>query len=344
MRALTRPDPFAIVLAGLLAAGLVALAGCSAAAGPPPVASPDQLAREAFANFDRQAGYHLTGSIMAGGEAVNLDLTVRGAESVSGHVEDAAGAVWFTVAGGKSYFQGDWPGLPAGLRKFLHARWLTDSDRSAPDPFTAEPGPLVKKLWTKADLEDAFLRGFSNLKAGRARLGGRALIALYNDQEQVYVTGTSKPRLVEIDRPAGSVRQDGFTQVALGFSDPGAAPALDPPPNPIDVADPSQLPAQYEEQPDTLAFNACDYNSCGAKVTLVNKAGKIAPDPAPLVTFTLKREDGTTIDACTVPIPLVEHGATVDVSCRVSGPGWHAFAVAGGHYGGSFSLSNPLYD
>ena len=340
MRAPPGPSP----LAGLSAALLMALAGCSAAAGPPPVPSPDQLAREAFANFDRQAGYHLSGSIMATGGQVNLDLTVAGTESVSGHVEDAAGAVSFTVIGGRSYFQGDWPGLPAGLRKFLHARWLTDSDRSAPDPFTAEPGPLVKKLWTKADLEDAFLRGFSGLKEARARLGGRTLVELFNDQEQVYVSGTSKPRLVEIDRPPRSAGQDGFTQVALGFSDVGPAPTIEPPSNAVDVADPSQLPAQYEEQPDTLAFGACDYDSCGARVTLVNKAGKIAPDPAPLVTFTFKREDGTTIDACTSPVPLVEHGATVDVSCRVSGPGWHAFAVAGGHYGGSFSLSNPLYD
>ena len=340
MRALPGSGP----LAALLASVLVGLAGCSAAAGPPPVPSPDQLAREAFADFDRQAGYHLTGSIMAAGGPVNLDLTVAGTESVSGHVEDAAGAVWFTVTGGKSYFQGDWPGLPAGLRKFLHARWLTDSDRSAADPFTADPGPLVRKLWTKADLEDAFFRGFSGLREAPARLAGRTVVELFNDQEQVYVSGTSKPRLLEIDRPPRSASQDGFTQVALGFSDLAATARIDPPPEAVDVADPSQLPAQYEEQPDTLAFGACDYDSCGARVTLVNKAGKFAPDPAPLATFTFKREDGTTIDACTARIPLVEHGATVEVSCRVSGPGWHTFAVAGGHYGGSFTLSNPLYD
>ena len=340
MRAPPGPGP----LVGLMAALLIALAGCSAVAGSQPVPSPDQLALEAFANFDSQAGYHLTGSIMDAGGPVNLDLTVVGTQSVSGHVEDAAGAVSFTMIGSKSYFQGDWPGLPAGLRKFLHARWLTDSDRSASDPFTAEPGPLVKKLGTKADLEDAFFRGFSGLKEARVRLGGRTLVELYKDQEQVYLSGTSKPRLVEIDRPPRAVGQDGFTQVALGFSDLGAAPTIGVPPNVVDIADPSQLPAQYEEQSDTLAFFACDYDSCGAKVTLVNRAGKIAPDPAPLGTFTFKREDGTIIDACTAPVPLVEHGATVDVSCRVSGPGWHAFAVAGGHYGGSFSLSNPLYD
>ncbi len=331
-------------LPALLAALLLGLAGCSAAAGPPPVPSPDQLAREAFADFNRQTSYHLTGSIMAGGGPVNVDLTVVGNDAVSGHVEGAAGPVWFTVTGGKSYFQSEWPGQPAGLRKFLHGRWLTDSDRSAPDPFTADPGPLLKKLWTKADLNDAFLRGFSDLQQTRARLGGRTLVELYNEQERVYLTSTSKPRLVEIDRPARAVSQDGFTEVAIGFSDYGATSRIDPPPDAVDIADPSQLPAQYEEQPNTLAFVACDYDSCGAKVTLVNKAGKIAPDPAPLATFTFKREDGTTIDACTAPVPLVAHGATVDVSCRVSGPAWRSFATAGGHYGGSFSLSNPLYD
>ena len=148
-----------------------------------------------------------------------------------------------------------------------------------------------------------------------------------------------------ITRPVGAAPQDGFTEVNLDFGEFSQVSTLEVPGLPLDLSDPTVLPARYATVSNSLAKLSCDIASCGAKVAVTNLAGPIEPSPAATLTIHFMRmSDRSLIASCSTPIPLIAHGASEDLSCRVVGGAWSAAMRAGGSYLSSVELSNPLYD
>ena len=131
----------------------------------------------------------------------------------------------------------------------------------------------------------------------------------------------------------------------LDFGEYSQLSTLEIPGLPLDLADPTVLPAKYAAVSGSLAKLPCDVNSCGAKVSVTNSQGQIQPSPPAVVTIRfLRMADRTPIDACMAPIPLIAHAATEEISCRVVGGPWQSAMKKGGDYLTSVEVSNPLYD
>jgi hypothetical protein len=317
-------------------------AACGQPATPTPTAT--QTLTAAMNDFDRQTSFHLAGSVTTSTGSGTIDATISGSDS-SGVIEDASSAqpVYFTLANGKGYLQGFyWDFLTAGMNKFLSGRWLTSSTEPLA-AFQVEPMATLKKLLTRPDLEDAFFRGMTPKARKIARVDGVSVVELTSSDENLFVTNSAKPQLLEIDRPAGAPSRDGFNEVKLSFSQFGTSTQVSTPPNPVDLNEPTQLPARYTVNSGTFELLTCDQSSCGGKVTVTNVNGQIAPDPPATITVTISNGSHVTIDSCTANIPLVANKATAVVSCTVSSQAWRNFAYNGGSYYGAVALSNPLY-
>ena len=309
-----------------------------------PVATPDQLLAAAFRNLEKSTSYRVQGTYTGVIPRVDVDVTAVVPVGARGSITDdtRAAKLSFVYRDGTTYFSGtSIPGLPGKLGTFLAGKWVFNSTA------TSEVEPLVstRKLATPSALESAFLRGQAALRSKPVTLSGKGAVALLNGAEKVTVSPGASPQLLKIERPVGSAPQDGFTQVNLDFSEFSQVTTLEVPGPPLDLADPTVLPARYSAVKDSLAKLACSIASCGAKVSVTNSAGPIEPAPGATVTIRfLKLSDRTPIDSCTAPIPLIAHGATEDISCQVAGGAWSTAMRAGGDYLNMVELSNPLYD
>jgi hypothetical protein len=334
---------------GILLAWLVALAisagGCGFGSGSP-AASPDQLLKGAFGNLEKATSYRVQGTFTSTVPRVDIDVTAVAPTESKGSITDDthAAKLSFISMQGKTYFSGtSIPGLPTKLSDFLSGKWVFNST----SPADAEPLVSTKKLTMPASLEDAFLRGQAGMRSKAVTFAGQKGLALSNATETVTVSTGSDPVLLGIERSVDAVPLDGFTQVNLGFGEFSKMKAIELPSSPLDLADQTVLPANYSEVKGSLAFvGTCAAGGCGAKISVTNSAGQIEPSPPASVKISFKqRSNGVLIDSCTAPIPLIAHGATVDVGCRVAGGAWQKWIVNGGlDYVASFEVSNPLYD
>jgi len=321
----------------------IAFSACALGA-PNPASTPDQLLTIAFRNLERSTSYRVQGTYTGIIPRVDVDVTAVVPVGARGSITDdtRAAKLSFVYRDGKTYFSGtSIPGLPGKLGTFLAGKWVFNSTA------TSEVEPLLstRKLATPSALENAFLRGQAGLRSKLVTLSGRGAVALFHGAEKVTVSSAASPELLKIERPVDSAPQDGFTQVNLDFGEFSQVTTLDIPGPPLDLADPTVLPARYSAVKDSLAKLACSIASCGAKVSVTNSAGQIEPVPGAMVTIRfLKMSDGTPIDSCSAPIPLIAHGATEDISCRVVGGAWSTAMRGGGDYLTTVELSNPLYD
>jgi hypothetical protein len=311
------------------------------AASPAP--TPDQLLQAAFRNLEKSTSYRVQGTYTSVIPRVDVDVTAVAPLGARGSITDdtKVAKLFFVYRDGKTYFSGaSIPGLPGKLGTFLSGKWVFNSTAAS----EVEPLVSTRKLTTPASLEDAFLRGQSGMKAQVVTITGKKAVALSNGAERVTVSSGANPVLVKIERSVDSRPQDGFTQVNLDFGEYSQVSSLEVPGQPLDLADPTVLPAKYATVNATLTHLSCDLASCGAKVTVTNTAGQIEPSLPPTVKIKFTRMDRTPIDSCTAPIPLIANGATEDVSCRVTGGAWSSAMRAGGDYLSSVEVSNPLYD
>jgi hypothetical protein len=308
-----------------------------------PGPTPDQLLKLAFGNLETSSSYRVQGTYTGVIPRVDVDVTAVAPLGAKGSITDDthAARLSFVYRDGKTYFSGtSIPGLPGKLGTFLSGKWVFNSSA------TKEVEPLVstRKLATPASLEDAFLRGRSGLQSKPVSVSGKKAVALFDSAETVIVTLGANPKLLKIERPVGARPQDGFTEVNLEFGEYSQVTTLEIPGQPLDLADPTVLPAKYATVSGTLAKLPCDVVSCGARVSVTNTAGQIEPSLPAIVKIHFMKPDRTPIDSCTAAIPLLAHGATVDVSCRVTGGAWSSAMRAGGDYLSSVEVSNPLYD
>jgi hypothetical protein len=319
-----------------------ALSACGFGASNP-APTPDQLLQVAFRNLEKSTSYRVQGTYTGVIPRVDVDVTAVAPVGARGSITDDthAAKLSFVYRDGTTYFSGtSIPGLPGKLGTFLSGKWVFNSTA------TSEVEPLVstRKLATPSSLEDAFLHGQAALKSKPVAISGKKAVALFNGAEKVTVSSGANPQLLKIERPVDSAPQDGFTQVNLDFGEFSQVSTLEVPGPPLDLADPTVLPAKYATVTGTLTKLACDAASCGARVSVTNSAGPIEPSPAATVTIRFMRPDRTPIDSCTAAVPLVAHGATEDISCRVVGGAWSSAMRKGGDYLTTVELSNPLYD
>ena len=321
----------------------ISLGGCGFGAADA-ARSPDQLLTAAFRNLEKSTSYRVQGTYTSGIPQVDVDVTAVAPRGARGSITDGsnAGKLLFVYRDGKTYFSGTTiPGLPGKLGTFLTGKWVFNSTATG----DVEPLVSTRKLTSPSTLEDAFLRGQAGLKATTATISGKKAVALANRAEKVTVSTGANPQLLKIERQVGSSPQDGFTQVSLDFGEYSQETTLEIPGPPLDLADPTVLPAKYAAVKDSLTRLACDAASCGARVSVSNSAGQIEPVPAAKVTIRfLRMADKTAIDSCSQPIPLIANGATEDVSCRVAGGAWSTAMGRGGDYLIAVDVSNPLYD
>jgi hypothetical protein len=311
-----------------------------------PAQTPDQLLTLAFKNLEKSSSYRVQGTYTSTVPRVDVDVTAVAPGAAMGSITDdtRAAKLEFISRQGRIYLSGtSLPGLPGKLSQYLTGKWVYNSVAGS------EVEPLIStgKLASPASLEDAFLRGQTGMAEKSITIAGKKALQLSNAAEKVSITTGVSPQLVKIERPVGASPQDGFTQVNLDFGEYSWRSSLDAPADAVDLGDPTGLPAHYALLKDSLALVACsDASSCGAKVTVTNSAGAIDPVPPAVVKFSFKKDsDGSLIDSCTASIPLIAHGASEEVSCRVVGDAWHNFVInGGGHYTASPELSNPLYD
>jgi hypothetical protein len=327
----------------LFAVLAIAISACGFGATSPQQ-TPDQLLNIAFRNLEKSTSYRVQGTYTGVIPRVDVDVVAVLPLGSRGSITDDthAAKLSYVYRDGKTYFSGSSvPGLPGKLGTFLAGKWVFNSTAAT----EVEPLVSTRKLASPVSLEEAFLRGQSGLSSKSVTVGGKKAVALSNRAEQVTVSTGASPQLVKIERPVGSAPQNGFTQVNLDFGEYSKESILEVPGMPLDLADPTVLPARYAAVKDSLAKLACDVASCGAKVSVTNSAGQIEPSPPAKVTIRfLKMSDRTPIDSCTAAIPLIGHAATEDVSCRVVGGAWSAAMRQGGSYLTAVDLSNPLYD
>jgi len=327
----------------LLAVVAISAGACGLGA-PSPAQTPDQLLKLAFHNLEKSSSYRVQGTYTSDIPRVDVDVVAVAPLGARGSITDdtKAAKLSFVYRDGKTYFSGtSIPGLPGKLGTFLAGKWVFNSTA------TSEVEPLVstRKLATPASLEDAFLRGQTGLASRAAGIAGKKAVVLANGAERVTVSAGSNPTLLKIERPVGSRPQDGFTQVNLDFGEFSQVATLEVPGTPLDLADPTVLPAKYAAVKDSLAKLPCDAASCGAKVSVTNTAGPIEPVPPAVVTIRfLKASDRSLIASCTPTVPLIANGASEEVSCRVVGGAWQAAMRGGGDYLTTVEVSNPLYD
>jgi hypothetical protein len=311
---------------------------------PSPGQTPDQLLKIAFKNLAKSSSYRVQGTYTSVIPRVDIDVTAVAPVGAKGSITDdtKAAKLSFVYRDGKTYFSGtSIPGLPGKLGTFLAGKWVFNSITNS----EVEPLVSTRKLASPVLLQVAFMVGQTGLQSKPVTLAGEKAVVLFNGAEKVSVSTGPSPRLLKIERPVGSPPQDGFTQVNLDFGEYSQLSTLEIPGQALDLADPTVLPAKYAAVSASLATLACDVGSCGAKVTVTNSAGQIQPSPAAAVKISfLRKADQSMIDSCTAPIPLIAHGATVDVSCRVAGGAWQSAMKMGGAYLTSVAVSNPLYD
>jgi hypothetical protein len=321
---------------------VISLAACGL--GPTnPAPTPDQLLRAAFRNLEKSTSYRVQGTYTGVIPRVDVDVTAVAPLGARGSITDdtKAAKLSFVYREGKTYFSGtSIPGLPGKLGTFLAGKWVFNSTAAS----EVEPLVSTRKLTTPASLEDAFLRGQGGMNSRAVTITGKKGIALSNGAEKVTISTAANPQLLKIERSVDSRPQDGFTQVNLDFGEYSQVSSLEMPGLPLDLADPTVLPAKFATVSGTLARLACGVASCGARVTVTNTAGQIEPSLPANVRISFMRPDRTAIDSCTAPIALIAHGATEDVSCQVSGGAWSNAMRAGGDYLSSVEVSNPLYD
>jgi hypothetical protein len=333
---------FGITLA-LSAVVAISIGGCGFGAPSPPQ-TPAQLLKVAFQNLGKSSSYRVQGTYTGVIPRVDIDVTAVAPVGAKGSITDdtKAAKLSFVYRDGKTYFSGtSIPGMPGKLGTFLAGKWVFNSTANS----EVEPLVSTRKLASPVLLEVAFLVGQAGLQSKPVTFAGKPALLIYNGSEKVTVSAGGNPRLLKIERPVGSSPQDGFTQVNLDFGEYSQLSTLEIPGQPLDLADPTVLPAKYAAVDKSLAKLACDVNSCGAKVSVTNSAGQIPPSPAATVTIRfLRMADRSLIDSCVAPIPLIANGATEDVSCRVAGGAWQAAMKKGGDYLTSVAVSNPLYD
>lgn len=307
--------------------------------------TPDQLLNLAFQHLEKSTSYRVQGTYTSVIPRVDVDVIAVATLGAKGSITDDthAAKLSFVYRDGRTYFSGtSIPGMPGKLGSFLAGKWVYNSTASS----EVEPLLTTRKLAAPTSLKDTFLRGQAGMRSRAAMIAGRKAVALSNASETVSVSSGANPQLLKIERPVGAAPQNGFTQVNLDFSEYSQLRTLEIPGLPLDLADPTVLPARYADVSGTLAYLSCTAASCGAHVTVTNSAGQIEPSPAPVVTIRfLRKSDQTLIDSCTAPVPLLAHGATEDVACRVVGGAWQAFVLGGGgDYLTKVEVSNPLYD
>ena len=327
----------------LFAAFTITLGACGFAPAKS-APSPDQLLTHAFKNLEKSSSYRVQGTFTSSVPRVDVDVTAIAPGGSMGSITDdsRAAKLEFISRQGRIYLSGtSLPGLPGKLSQFLAGKWVYNSVAGT----EVEPLISTRKLAAPASLADAFLRGQSGMASTTATIAGKRVIRLSNRAEKVSITDSASPQLVKIERSVDASPQDGFTQVNLDFGEFSWRSTLEAPANAIDLGDPAGLPARYGAVAGTLAKLPCDPMTCGAKVTVTNSAGAIEPVPPAVLKFSFKKaSDGSLIDSCTVPIPLIAHGASQELSCRVTGGAWHSFGTTGGDFNVSPALSNPLYD
>jgi hypothetical protein len=309
-----------------------------------PAPTPNQLLTRAFRNLEKSTSYRVQGTYTGVIPRVDVDVTSVAPLGAMGSITDdtKAAKLSFVYRDGKTYFSGtSIPGLPGKLGTFLAGKWVFNSTVDT----QVEPLVSTRKLASPVLLEVAFLVGQAGLHSKPVTVAGKRAVALFNGAESVTVSAGPNPQLLKIERPVGAAPQDGFTQVNLDFGDFSQVSTLEVPGLPLDLADPTVLPAKYAAVSGSLAKLPCDVNSCGAKVAVTNSAGQISPSPAAVVTIRfLRMADRSLIDSCTAPIALIANGATEDVSCRVVGGAWQSAMKKGGNYLTTVEVSNPLYD
>lgn len=320
------------------------IVGACGLGAPSPGRTPDQLLKVAFQNLAKSSSYRVQGTYTSVIPRVDIDVTAVAPVGAKGSITDdtKAAKLSFVYRDGKTYFSGtSIPGLPGKLGTFLAGKWVFNSTTDS----EVEPLVSTRKLASPVLLQVAFLVGQTSLRSKPVTLAGKKALALFNRAEKVTVSTGPSPHLLKIERPVGSPPQDGFTQVNLEFGEYSQLNTLEIPGLPLDLADPTVLPARYTTVGGSLAKLPCDVDSCGAKVSVTNSQGQIQPSPPAVVTIRfLRMADRTLIDSCTAPIPLIASGASEEVSCRVVGGAWQTAMKRGGDYLTSVEMSNPLYD
>jgi hypothetical protein len=306
--------------------------------------TPDQLLKLAFRNLEKSSSYRVQGTYSGVAPRVDVDVTAVAPLGARGSITDdtRAARLSFVYRDGKTYFSGtSIPGTPGKLGTFLAGKWVFNSTADT----QVEPLVSTRKLASPVLLEVAFLVGQARLQSKPVTFAGKKAVALFNSAEKITVTTGAKPQLLKIERPVGAIPQDGFTQVNLEFGEFSLVATLDVPGLPLDLADPTVLPARYAAVRGTLANLSCNPTTCGARVTVTNSAGAIEPSPGALVTIRFtKKSDGSPIDSCYATIPIIDHAATEEVACRVTGGAWQSVMGNGGDYLTAVEVSNPLYD
>ncbi len=317
---------------------MILIAACGTAA-PPALTSTPALISGAVARLEAARTYHLVMTYTQDYAAFSLDLHV----SLPG---DAVGTV--TVNGSTPLDV-----LQTGGRLFVHGqefvseydgsrdgrlfgdRWVLatpDMIRVAvldlPD-LTAIPAVVLEAdfLGTRVDHVPAATESTAQLRAAYGSL---------------YITELPPHALVKFQGSPGFIPVHGFSNVSfeiLGYDDPVDIQA---PAQFADPTNPATLPPSYS-MAGKWSWLACDQRSCGFKMTVVNNGGAY-PDAPSTFRFDLTRTNGSLIDRCSGQIPVVPHGATTGISCRVAGQAWRSWAYGGGYFYGQPFLDNPAYD
>jgi hypothetical protein len=330
-----------LALSALVAFGL--LIACSGGTGQTSSGkTPAQLVAQAGQAFTKVDTFTMAGSFQDGDTDYVVDVNVsRSASAFKGKVRAGTRTLEDVLyVNGKAYISG--PDVTRAVdpksAKIVGNRPLNLRSSDADSIASAV------RLSGATAFIDAFLTNRPDLKsAGTTTFDGVKVTKLTDKNGTLYLAadGSALPVRIESTDVAGNVTR--YQSVKIGFSNYGKPLTLAAPADFVNFDDDKTLPAYYEVV--NWEFDNCNGSGCGAKVTVKNDNGAIAPPQPPSITFTVTGDSNhSQLGTCSAAIPMVGNGQTAVVGCRITTSEYVRYYANGGDFTGDVVANNPIYD
>jgi hypothetical protein len=330
-----------LAVSALAALGL--LIACSGGTGQPSSGkTPAQLLAQSGQAFTKVDTFTMAGSFQDGDTTYVVDVDVsRTATASKGKVRAGTRTLEnMLYVNGKAYISG--PDVTRAVDP-KSAKIVGDRPLKLKNADTDSIASAVRLTGATAFI-DAFLTNRPDLKsAGTTMLDGVKVIKLSDKNGTLYLAAdeSALPVRVESTDVAGNVSR--YQSVRIGFSNYGKPLTLAAPVDYVNFDDDKTLPAYYEVV--SWDWDNCNGSGCGARVTVKNDNGAIAPPQAPSITFTVTADSNhAQLGTCSAPIPMVGNGQTAVVGCRITTSAFIGYYANGGAYSGDVVANNPVYD
>lgn len=303
-----------------------------------------RMFNDATRNLSSAVAVHYEGSFVSDtGEKVRLDLTVSSGGDSQGSLARGGRRVELVATGSDTYLRGRdyWATADARMAKVYGDSWVRGSPASLGVDVASALAPSSLARALRSEFGDE--RSLQELrKAGSSVIRGSAAVRLSGRRAEFYVTSTEPFRLVRLVSPSGLETASGDRDFAFDLAYPAGFQAAQPSPF-IDPADPRTLPARYTRE--GLEFGRCgDASGCEVKFSVRNRGGQ--PVGQSTASVNVSSTAGADLGACSVNLPAIAYNETAQLSCRVSGPAWSAFARGAGTrtFQAQLEIVNPPYD